>query len=255
MSDAVEILIHHGYLLLFLWVLAENAGVPVPATPLLVAAGALVARGRLSLSATAAVAILAVMLSDGVWYALGRRYGSLVLRLLCKISLEADSCVRRTQLAFEKCGSKALAFAKFVPGLNVMTAPMAGVGAMPVRQFLVFDAIGAFLWSSAFISLGFAFSEQIDRVLKSFEILGAGLIVLVLVMLASYVGWKWARRRRLLKERRVARIDPQELKAKLDSGEDVIIVDVRDELEIESEPHTNPSGNLRKARRIRPRLT
>ncbi len=75
-----------------------------------------------------------------------------MLRLLCKVSFEADSCVRRTQLAFEKRGSKALAFAKFVPGLNVMTAPMAGVARMPVQQFLVFDAMGAFLCSSAFIS-------------------------------------------------------------------------------------------------------
>jgi membrane protein DedA with SNARE-associated domain/rhodanese-related sulfurtransferase len=238
MNEIVEFLFRHGYSLLFAWVLAEEAGLPLPSAPMLLAAGALAGSGRMYLPVTVVLPVLAATVCDTLWYTLGRRHGGGVLRLICRISLEPDSCVRRTQLSFERRGSWALVIAKFVPGLSAMTAPLAGISRMPWRRFALFDALGSLLWSCTYVATGFVFSAKLERVLASLSFLGGGLLALLLAALGSYIVWKWQNRRRFLQKLRIARITPEELKRRMDAREDMIIVDLRHELEFDAEPQT-----------------
>src|ERR1700736_4062587 len=160
MHRTLEFLLHHGYILLLGWVFAEQLGMPVPSMPLLLAAGALAGTGHLSFFASLFCAMFAAVTADSIWYQLGRRKGIKVLQLLCKISLEPDSCVRRTEGLFAKQGARSLVFAKFVPGLGSVAPPLAGIFHMRPARFLLFDVLGALLWSSAYVGLGFVFSGQ-----------------------------------------------------------------------------------------------
>jgi membrane protein DedA with SNARE-associated domain/rhodanese-related sulfurtransferase len=238
MNVFVEFLFRHGYSVLFAWVLAEEAGLPMPSAPILLAAGALAGTGRMYLPVAIAMPLVAATACDTLWYILGWRHGAAVLRLICRISLEPDSCVRRTQLSFERRGVWALAISKFIPGLSAMTAPLAGVSHVPLRRFIAFDALGALLWSCSYIAVGFAFSSRLERALASLSFLGGGLLALLLIALGAYILWKWQNRRRFLHKLRIARITPEELKRRIDAGENVVIVDLRHAIEFDAEPQT-----------------
>jgi len=238
MNEIVEFLVHHGYSVLFLWVLGEQAGLPIPSAPVLLAAGALAGTRRMNLPTVVATALVAAMICDTLWYILGRQRGSAVLRLICRISLEPDSCVRRTRVSFERRGAWALVIAKFVPGLSAMTAPLAGTSRMPWQRFAFYDAIGSLLWSCSYVATGFVFSSELERALASLQFLGGGLLALLLITLGGYIGWKWQNRQRFLRKLRVARITPEELKRRLDAREDLIVVDLRHSLEFDAEPQT-----------------
>jgi membrane protein DedA with SNARE-associated domain/rhodanese-related sulfurtransferase len=242
MSGTVEFLIRHGYTLLFAWILAEQLGLPIPAGPLMLAAGALAKRDLMRLPKTVVLPLLAVAICDLLWYELGRRGGMRVLRVVCRISLEPDSCVRRTQLNFERNGPWALVVAKFIPGLNAIAPPLAGASRMPWRRFALFDGLGALLWTSAYIGTGYIFSAQLARIVEHLAFLGKGVFAAAVAALVGYIGWKFVNRRRFLQKLRVARITPDELKEKIDANEAVIVVDLRHSLEFEAEPETIPGA-------------
>lgn len=242
MDETFQFLIHHGYSVLFLWVLAEQLGLPLPATPLLLAAGALAGAGQMNLSLAIAIAVLASLLGDLSWYEFGRRRGGKVLNLLCRISLEPDSCVRKTENAFVRHGSRSLLIAKFVPGLNTMAPPLAGIIGMRLGRFLVFDAMGALLYIGSFIGLGFVFSDQLEKVAARIANLGFSLLVILVGALAAYITWKYIQRRRFIHSLRIARITPEELKQKIEAGEEVVVVDLRGSLDFEAEPQTIPGA-------------
>jgi membrane protein DedA with SNARE-associated domain/rhodanese-related sulfurtransferase len=242
MTDIPEFFIRHGYSLLFVWVLTEAAGLPLPSVPVLLVAGALAGRGHLNLFLCILLPWSAVVMLNAVWYTLGRRYGSRILHLMCRLSLEPDSCMRRTQVSFERYGSRTLVFAKFIPALNIMTAPLAGASGMGRLRFEVFDALGSLLWSGAYVGIGFVFSGELDRIFRSLEFLGQGLAVLVVGVLGAYLLWKWHNRQQLLKKLRMARITPEELKERLDAGENMMIVDLRHSSEFDAEPQTIPGA-------------
>src|ERR1700732_3503951 len=164
MNELLQFVVRHGYTLIFAWVFLEQAGLPVPSAPLLLAAGALAGTHQMKLWVAIAYAALAAVSSDSMWYELGRRRGVRVLQLLCRISLEPDSCVRRTQISFARSGPRVLLGAKFIPGLNAMAAPLAGIIRMGWRRFLLYDAIGAIAWVSAFTITGYAFSGELEHV-------------------------------------------------------------------------------------------
>lgn len=241
-DDAVHFLFQHGYIVLFVWVLAEQIGLPLPAVPFLFAAGAMGGSGRLNLSLAIGVAVLASMLSDVTWYEIGRRRGSQVLQLLCRISLEPDSCVRRTEEVFARHGARSLLVAKFVPGLSTAAPPLAGIFRMRLRRFLLFDSLGALVWAGAFAGMGYLFSDELEQLGAYALRLGTSLAAVLVGCLAVYILWKYAQRHRFLRRLRVARITPRELKRKLDEGEDVIIVDLRHLLDFEAEPHIIPGA-------------
>ena len=226
-TQAIQFVERYGYALLFFWVFAEQGALPVPSAPLLVAAGALVRSGRLNAAAAVACCVAGALAADGVWFQFGRRRGKSVLRFLCRVSLEPDSCVRQTENAFLKYGLNTLLFAKFIPGLNAVAAPLAGDSGVGAGRFLAIDTLGIALWSGAYIGIGFIFSDQLEQVLAYARRLGSGFAILVAGLLAAWILWKFMQRRRFLKQIEVARIAPGELRDRMDAGEDLFIVDVR----------------------------
>lgn len=242
MHGTVEFLARHGYLVLITWVFAEQLGFPVPSIPILLAAGALAGAGRLSLAASLVYCVLASMTADLIWYQLGRRTGIRVLRLLCRVSLEPDSCVRRTEEIFSRHEARTLLVAKFLPGLNSVAPPLAGVVRMPLARFLIFDALGTLLWAGTSLGLGFAFSGQIEQFAARAESTRGWALAIVLGGLGGYIAYKLVRRRRFLRELRIARIGVDELRARIDSGESLVIVDLRHALDIAADPETIPGA-------------
>jgi membrane protein DedA with SNARE-associated domain len=244
MSDALAFLMQHRYAVLFSVVLVEQLGLPVPATPFLLGAGALAGMGQLSFGAALGLAVSACLASDLAWYEAGRRRGGSILRLLCRISLEPDSCVRRTEDTFARYGVRTLLVAKFVPGLNTVATPLAGIVGIRLPVFVPYAIAGGTLWTGTFLLLGYVFRHQLDVVARLGVALGSRLGALLAVLFVGWLAWKWLERRRFLRALRVARIGPAELKLKLDAGEDVVIVDLRHALDFQADPRTIP-GALR----------
>jgi membrane protein DedA with SNARE-associated domain len=242
MNDLLDVLVRYGYLVVFGWVFAEQIGLPIPAMPVLLAAGAMAGTGRLSLVVVLVLAGIASLASDVIWYWIGRVGGGRVLRFLCRISLEPDSCVRRTEEAFSRRGARSLLIAKFVPGYSTAAPPLAGIVRMGFARFLVFTGAGGLIWAGVFVGLGWLFSHQLELVASYAMRLGRGLVALLVAALAAHIGWKYIARQRFLRRIRIARITPEELKAKLDGGEDVMVVDVRHRVEFESEPTIIPGA-------------
>src|SRR6185436_17722171 len=174
------------------------------------------------------------------------RRGVRVLQFFCRISLEPDYCVRRTEMSFARYGAKTLVVGKIVPGVSALATPMAGIYGLSRSRFVFFDGLGILIWIGAFELLGYVFSDQLEDVVAYASRFGGLLIILVVGGLAAYVAWKYLQRRRFLRSLRVARITPDQLKADLDSGADVLIVDLRHGIEDETEPRTLP-GAIRQA--------
>jgi membrane protein DedA with SNARE-associated domain len=242
MDDAIDILVRHGYAVVFGWVFAEQLGVPLPAVPLLLAAGALAGTDRLSFALLVILAGLGSLMSDTIWYWIGRVGGSRVLGWLCRISLEPDSCVRRTQDTFTVHGARSLLIAKFIPGFNTAAPPLAGVIRMPVLRFTVFTGAGGLIWAGTFMSVGWLFSDQLEVAADYLARLGGRFILLLVAGFGGYIAWKYLARQRFLRKIRIATITPEELKAKLDAGESMMLVDVRSRLEFESDPLIIPGA-------------
>jgi len=242
MAETLDFVVRHGYAVVFGWVLIEQLGLPIPAVPILLAGGALAGVGKLDLGVALAVATVASVVSDVAWYAIGRLRGGSVLSLLCRIALEPDSCVRRTHETFATHGARSLLVAKFVPGLNTAAPPLAGVIGMPFGRFLLFTGLGGVAWAGVFLGLGYAFSGQLERVATHTARFGTWVAALIVGGLAAYVAWKWIARRRFLRRLRIARILPEDLKARLDAGETPLIVDLRHALDFEAEPTIIPGA-------------
>lgn len=223
----IALIAQYGMLLVFLNVLLAQAGVPVPAVPTLVVAGALAAAGRLPLAGIVAATLLGCLLGDLVWYLAGRRYGAGVMRTLCRISLSPDSCVKQSELRFQRWGGHVLLVAKFVPGLSMLAPPLVGAMGLPLRRFLLLDGLGALLWAGVAIALGYAFADGIDRVLAAVADAGTLTLEVALVLLAGYVLARWWRRERLLRSLRMARIEVGDLAGAIAAGRAPVVIDVR----------------------------
>ena len=211
----------------FLNVLLEQLGLPVPAFPTLVVAGALAADHRLPAAPLYGLAIAACVLGDSAWYLAGRVYGGRVMNLLCRISLTPDWCVSQTQTSFERWGAKALIVAKFVPGLSLMGPPLAGALGMGFLRFVGFSAVGGALWVGAALLAGVLLREQIERLLPQVAGIGGAGIVIILVLLGAYILFKWWERRRFYRALRMARISVAELHEQMSRDPAPLIVDVR----------------------------
>jgi membrane protein DedA with SNARE-associated domain/rhodanese-related sulfurtransferase len=242
MELPTHILLTYGYLLLFVWVMIEQFGVPLPATPVLLAAGALSAEHQISFSLALLAGLSATLIADTTWFFIGRRYGHHVLRVLCKLSMEPTICVRRTQDSFGRRRGLTLMFAKFVPGLATLAAPVAGQNGMSLGAFLFFDTIGASLWLTTLLAIGRLFGDALKRDPSLLNWAGrfSGAL-LILGILAFFIA-RVIRRRMVLKQLVAARLEPEELKRQLDAGEQVYIVDLRHPLELLPDPFTLPGA-------------
>ncbi len=242
MALPTHVLLMYGYLLLFAWVLVEQFGIPLPATPILLAAGALSAQGQLSFPAALLVGVAASLAADSTWFFIGRRYGHHVLRILCKLSLEPTTCVRKTQDSFGRRRGVTLMIAKFVPGLATLAPPVAGENGMDFLRFLFFDGIGATLWVGATLAAGRFFGDLLKRDSSLLDWTGRFSGALLLLGILIFFAGRVIRRRMILKELAAARLEPVELKRQLDAGEPVFIVDLRHPLEILPDPFTLPGA-------------
>jgi membrane protein DedA with SNARE-associated domain/rhodanese-related sulfurtransferase len=211
-----------GLGVVFLNVLLEQLGLPVPALPALVVAGALAADGRLPLAKLCALVLAACVIGDGSWYLAGR-----VMRLLCRISLTPDFCVSQTQATFERWGAKALIVAKFVPGLSMIAPPLAGATHMSYPRFAVLSALGSSLWIGAALLAGILLRSEITGLLPKLAGVGEAAVLTLVVLLAAYIAYKWRERRRFYAAFDMARISVAELYAQLQASAAPLILDVR----------------------------
>jgi membrane protein DedA with SNARE-associated domain/rhodanese-related sulfurtransferase len=235
-TAANQFFIDHGLPLVFGAVFLEQMGLPFPAVPWLLAAGALSASGKFSLLAGIGVTIIACLGGDVFWFYLGRYRGNQVLGLLCRLSLEPDSCIRRTQNVFTRYGLRGLLVAKFVPGLSTVAPPLAGMSGIGVGRFLLVDAVGSLLYGACFLGFGFFFRNQIEQIIAAMARIGGSALSLLVGLAGLYVAFKYWQRQRLLRELRMARITVDELRRKLDAGEDMVILDLRSSAALEQDP-------------------
>ena len=242
MELPTHILLAYGYLLLFAWILIEQLGIPLPATPILLAAGALSAEQQLNYPLALASGLAACLVADSTWFLVGRHYGHHVLRLLCKMSLEPTICVRRTQDSFGRRREVTLMIAKFVPGLATLAPPVAGENGMGFLRFLLFDGIGATAWVAALLTLGRFFGDALKRDPSLLDWAGRFSGALLVLGIVGFFFIRIIRRRMVLKSLVAARLEPEDLKRQLDAGEPVYIVDLRHPLEFLPDPFTLPGA-------------
>ena len=227
MAQLSHLLHVYGVLIVFGTVLLEQIGLPIPAFPVLIIAGALAVDGGANWPLTLAMSVLACLISDYFWFRAGRYYGKRILRLLCKISLSPDSCVSQTEDNFSRWGAKSLVVAKFIPGFNTIAPPLAGAMGTTTVRFVWLSIAGGLLWSGVGMGLGAWFHDSVDDVIGWFERLGSTALMVVGVLLALFVAFKYIERRRNLGAADMPRITPAEVKELLEAGHDPLIVDAR----------------------------
>jgi len=243
-TEALEALRTNGYPLLFLAVLLDQFGLPLPSIPILLAAGALVGLGHLSLGPVVVIILVAALLGDLLWYELGRRKGISILKFLCRVSLEPESCVRSTEGVFEKYGVHCLLFAKFIPGLYTVTPPVAGIVGLRLKRFLLFDAMGILIWSGVYVGLGAAMRYQLEWLLLKVETWGSSLAQFVVLVVVAHVLYKFIGRQRFLRQLRTARISAEELYQMLESGTEILIADLRHSSDLAQNPSVIPGAHV-----------
>jgi len=242
MEDALQQLIRHGLVALFFLMLLDQLALPVPMDVFLLAAGGLVGTGKIPFYPAVAALAGAGLLANCFWYYVGRRRGNHILTFFCRISLEPDSCVRRTQNLFTRYGFGALLIAKFIPGLNTVAAPLAGVSGIGFFRFLLLNTLGLLLWIVLYLSVGILFHHQLEAVAAWGARLGGGLAWVLGGAVVLYLAYKYARRRLLIRFLRLARVTPHEVKAMMDKGVPHVVVDLRHALAVRALPHSIPGA-------------
>lgn len=225
--ELIQVIAEYGLVLVFANVLVEQIGLPLPALPTLVIAGALVADGKMSALDTLIVTFVACTIANAIWYVAGRYYGRSMLKLLCRISLSPDSCVRQTEVRFGRWGGLTLVLAKFIPGLATIAPPLAGAMRLGWLRFLLLNGLGIGIWAGAAIGAGILLHSEINRLILLMDEFQTAAVEVIFVVLALYIAAKWWKRRQFYKMLRVARITVDELHRLIDQGQRPVVVDVR----------------------------
>ena len=232
----------YGVAVVFAWAFAVQAGLPAPAVPMLLGAGALSGSGHMDLAVSILAAMIATLGADILWYSLGRSRGPRVFEVLCRFSLDPDSLIRHAKERFAEHRARYLIVAKFLPGVNPLAAGLAGVVGLRPASFLLYAAAGALLWAGGWIMLGYLCADVIAVIATWNARFGMPLVIGTAVALILYIAIKYALRRRFQRHLRKARIDPIELKRRMEAGDPVAIVDLRTELDIETTPYGIPGA-------------
>jgi membrane protein DedA with SNARE-associated domain len=225
----------YGYSLVFCLVFAENLGIPLPSFPVLIMAASMVTRMHFSVAGLLLVSVMGALAGDIFWYSLGRVRGRPILKFLCSITLNPDSCVSRTENTFVRHGLKSLLVAKFVPGLNTVGPPLAGMLKISPLQFALFDVGGITLWAGAALALGVIFRTQVELVLVWLKTFGKLGLLIVVILVAGWLLYKWIERRRFYQLLEKSRISPPEVKELIDKGSEIVIVDLRSDFGYETD--------------------
>lgn len=240
--NALQFLADHGATVLFWVIFVEQVGMPIPAIPLLIAAGALVGAGKMSVATALLIPVAASLPPDFAWYYLGRIKGGKVLGFLCRLSLEPDSCVRDTENMFHRNGPRALLLAKFIPGFSTVAPPLAGIVGMTASTFILYDVGGTLIWAGVCAGVGALFSNQLEQLVGLFDQAGGWLLAMLLVVAGVFIGYKYYHRQKFLRYLRMAKISVEELKQRMDAGEAISVVDVRHPLALDLDPETIPGA-------------
>ena len=240
--EFVALFSQYGLLVVALNVLADQIGLPVPAMPTLIVAGAMAASGRLSLGPLFVWSVVACVVPDCGWYLIGKAYGIRVLKTLCRISLEPDSCVSQTQSRFERWGINSLLVAKFIPGLAIIAPPLAGAMRIGWFRFLALSALGAAIWVGFGLAAGIVFRSQIEVLLARLTHIGSIAGILIGVALAAYILYKWWERQHFYQTLRMARITVADLYELIQAGAQPSIIDVRSSTARALEPRWIPGA-------------
>jgi membrane protein DedA with SNARE-associated domain/rhodanese-related sulfurtransferase len=241
-QQLVLALSQYGLMVVLLNVLLDQIGLPVPAVPTLIIAGAFAASGQLSLGELFAGSVAACLIADSGWYWVGQKYGIRVLKTLCRISLEPDSCVSQTQTRFERWGVNSLVIAKFVPGLAIIAPPLAGAMRIGWPRFLVLSTLSAALWAGFALLAGVLFRAQIQQLLQTLDQLGSAVVIVGASLLALYIAYKWWQRARFYSLLRMARIGVDELYELMQAGAAPVVIDVRSATARSLEPRWIPGA-------------
>jgi membrane protein DedA with SNARE-associated domain/rhodanese-related sulfurtransferase len=223
----MDFLLRHGYVVIFVAVFIEQIGVPIPSGPVLLAAGALAGFHRLNLAPALALAMAASLICDSLWFALGRRRGGPVLKFVCRISIEPDSCVAKTHSAYLRYGPGSLLISKFLPWFGTLGPPLAGMFNLAIWKFLLIDSGGAMLWAGAYIASGWLFRSQLEDVVAALSRFGASIGFAFCAGVAAYLVFKMVRLWRHHRAYRTRRMTPGELKRRMEAGEPLVVVDLR----------------------------
>lgn len=242
MDGIVRLLAEYGIALVFLNVLVEQAGIPIPALPTLILSGALAAKGELSGPGVLLAAVVASLLADTAWFFLGRRHGHRILKALCRVSLSPDSCVRQTEGIFHRWGMGSLVGSKFITGFSTVAPPLAGAMGASLASFLLYDTLGVLLWAGSGVLAGYLFHDAVGRVIHFLEELGSGALWLVGTALVLFILLKWWQRRRFYRALRMARIGVGELRDLIGRGVEPVVLDVRSEGERRRQPQRIPGA-------------
>ena len=245
MPIALAFFVRYSYSILFLWVLVEQLGVPVPSIPVLLTAGTLSATHRVNGPLSLLAVLAACALADSSWYYLGRRYGNSVLKLLCRLSFEAATCVSKTESYFTKRGAATLLFAKFVPGLSTLAAPIAGQTGMPYPRFVAYDLAGSLIWALAYLLAGRFFGDLAKRSTMFFSMLGHFAVIIFVLMVLALMAHKVWKQRSFLSSVRELRLEPAELLQMIEMADrqgniPPFIVDLRHPLDYLPDPRVLP---------------
>jgi membrane protein DedA with SNARE-associated domain len=198
MNAISELLLTYGLTVVFLNVLLDQLGVPLPAVPTLIVVGALAAQGKISGWAALALGILGSMTGDTLWYALGRYQGRRFLDLLSRLSASSIDGARRMERLSQRWGSWALVVAKFIPGVATVAPPLAGASGVSFVRLLLFSFVGSLLWAGCSVLAGVAFSGGVDLLLEGFSGFQTRVTIVVVSALVGYIVfrlWKVARLR------------------------------------------------------------
>jgi membrane protein DedA with SNARE-associated domain/rhodanese-related sulfurtransferase len=229
------LLLRHGYALLFCYVVAAALGFPIPVDPVILVLGSMVGHDGYTFWHSFFVAILATIIGDQIWYHLGRIQGSSILKRLCKLSLEPDTCIQRTGSRFYKRGPAALLIVKFIPGVSVASVALAGVTKMPIWRFMLFDTLGAAFWAGSYLLLGLIFHHEVNTVISLLGLFGRRAGLILLCLLGAYIGGKYLQRWLLIRQLRTDRISPHDVFDWMQANEPVTIVDLRNPAEVARE--------------------
>jgi membrane protein DedA with SNARE-associated domain/rhodanese-related sulfurtransferase len=227
MTHLFNLIEHYGLMAVFLNVFVEQLGAPIPAYPTLVISGALLGSAQYSALTLLASAVSAALTADVCWYFAGRRYGRKVMSMLCRISLTPDACIHQTESVYMHWGAPSLMIAKFIPGFASIASGLAGSMRTTLPVFVLFDFIGAAIWSGVAIFLGSLFHSTVNDLLNVIEELGKWGGALIVGALAFYIMVKWSQRFLLIRALKMARISVEELSELIEKGISPTIVDVR----------------------------
>jgi membrane protein DedA with SNARE-associated domain len=242
MAEFLPFLVEHGYIVVFAWVFLDQAGLPLPAVPVLIAAGVLVGMGQMELIPVILLIVLASAPIGLFWFWLGRVRGSRVLHLLCILSLEPDYCVRNTENIFRKMGPMSLVIGKFVPGLQTLAPPMSGLTGVSFFTFMLLNTLGTILWAGIFVGLGIYFHTEVEKIIRAAAEFGVIAGISLAGVIAAYFSYKVVVRQRFVRSLRMRRLKPHDVYERMKRGDDLHVIDLRHDYDVLALPHLLPNA-------------